>query len=257
VPTRTLRDKRRRAILNSDAIAEALGTTPSSTVRIPTGHLELQPLHATRCVRDGHVIFSLDEVSAAYARNAQIRTIAQAKPIHCIGECYVVGVGNALPGRKPLRWADAESETILTSFSSRCRATLQGSGATRDAFLKLIRKGTCSHFAYHGTYEPLDRLASRVELSNAERLELCEFLEGSALLAMLSACQTAINDQQALPGEFIWLIQAGVPGVVGILWSVPDLSTALLVAKFYESTLRENYRSAPRHCDVDSYRSGM
>jgi CHAT domain-containing protein len=109
--------------------------------------------------------------------------------------------------------------------------------------LKLIRKGTYLHFACHGTFEPLGPLASRVELSKAERLELRDFLDGSASgltarLAVLSACQAAISDLQALPDEFIGLasglIQAGVPGVAGTLWSVADLSTALLVVKFYE-----------------------
>lgn len=55
---------------------------------------------------------------------------------------------------------------------------------------------------------------------------------------MLSACQTAISDFQRLPEELIGLpaglIQAGVPTVIGTLWSVDDASTALLITRTYE-----------------------
>ena len=59
---------------------------------------------------------------------------------------------------------------------------------------------------------------------------------------MLSACQSAISDFLHLPDEYIGLpagfLQAGVPGVVGTLWPVNDLSTAMVMVKFYELHLR-------------------
>jgi CHAT domain-containing protein len=59
-----------------------------------------------------------------------------------------------------------------------------------------------------------------------------------ARLAVLSACQTAITDFQELPEEAIGLpsgfMQAGIPGVIGTLWPVNDLSTALLMIRFYQ-----------------------
>jgi len=60
---------------------------------------------------------------------------------------------------------------------------------------------------------------------------------GHARLVVLSACQTAITDARRLPDEAIGLpaglLQAGVPGVIGTLWSVDDLSTTLLMTQFY------------------------
>ena len=44
-----------------------------------------------------------------------------------------------------------------------------------------------------------------------------------------------------LPGGFV---QAGVPGVVGTLWPVNDLSTMLLMVKFYEAHLKEGLAPA-------------
>ena len=66
----------------------------------------------------------------------------------------------------------------------------------------------------------------------------------------LSACQTGISDFSNLPDEYIGLpagfLQAGVPGVVGTLWPVNDLSTALLMIKFYEFHLVGDERNSER-----------
>jgi CHAT domain-containing protein len=54
---------------------------------------------------------------------------------------------------------------------------------------------------------------------------------------VLSACESAVSDPARLPDELIALsagfLQAGVPGVIATLWEVADLSTALLMGKFY------------------------
>jgi CHAT domain-containing protein len=64
----------------------------------------------------------------------------------------------------------------------------------------------------------------------------------NARLVTLSACQTAVTDVRQMPDEAVGLpaglIQAGAPAVVGTLWSVNDVGTALLMARFYEGLLR-------------------
>jgi CHAT domain-containing protein len=66
-------------------------------------------------------------------------------------------------------------------------------------------------------------------------------LEG-ARLAVLSACETGLPGAK-LPEEAVslpsGLIQAGVAGVVGSLWAVSDVSTALLMARFYDLWRKE------------------
>ena len=58
----------------------------------------------------------------------------------------------------------------------------------------------------------------------------------AARLAALSACETGIPGTK-LPDEVVGLptgwLQAGVAGVVASLWSVNDLSTAMLMERFY------------------------
>ena len=62
-------------------------------------------------------------------------------------------------------------------------------------------------------------------------------------LVVLSACQTAITDFGNLPDEAVGLpssfLQAGVPAVIGTLWPVNDISTALLMVCFYRYHLQD------------------
>jgi CHAT domain-containing protein len=59
-----------------------------------------------------------------------------------------------------------------------------------------------------------------------------------ARLVVASACETAFTDSLDLPDETIGLpagfLQAGTPAVIGTLWPVLDISTALLMTRFYE-----------------------
>jgi CHAT domain-containing protein len=54
----------------------------------------------------------------------------------------------------------------------------------------------------------------------------------------LSACSTATTESERLPDEVIGLpagvLQAGVPGVVGSLWTTDDLATLLLMVRFWK-----------------------
>jgi CHAT domain-containing protein len=60
----------------------------------------------------------------------------------------------------------------------------------------------------------------------------------SARLVTLSACETGITDiVKSSADEFVGLpagfMLAGVPCVISSIWSVPDISTALLMERFY------------------------
>ncbi|MEC4869152.1 MAG: CHAT domain-containing protein, partial [Jaaginema sp. PMC 1078.18] len=58
-------------------------------------------------------------------------------------------------------------------------------------------------------------------------------------LVTLSACETGVTDFTSTSDEYIGLpsgfILAGSPNVVSTLWSVADISTALLMIYFYQS----------------------
>jgi len=66
----------------------------------------------------------------------------------------------------------------------------------------------------------------------------------SARLVTLSACETGITDIiKGSADEFVSLpsgfMIAGIPCVVSSLWSVPDISTALMMERFYSNLIVE------------------
>jgi CHAT domain-containing protein len=220
-----------------------------SVYLIPSGRLALLPLHAATYNIDGRTRTFLDDFAIAYAPSAKgLRYSRQALEALPSVPSDLFAVGNPLPlpeGLAPLAFAKLEVEEIGPLFGHRARLFC-GTEATRAEVERHIRTARYVHLACHGHFNPIDPLASGLVLSQGEPLRLGELLAGprfpAARLAALSACQTAITDFKDLPEEAIGLpaafLQLGVPGVVGSLWSVDDLSTMLLVVKFYQYHLR-------------------
>jgi CHAT domain-containing protein len=162
----------------------------------------------------------------------------------------LVGVGNPQPHPQPLAFARAELEEVARFFPEAASRPLYETAATEEALVSLLPQATYVHLACHGRFDADTPLDSCLELARPEatepagdegRVRLEEILAsdwfGRARLVVLSACQTAITDVRRLPDEAIGLpaglLQAGVPGVIGTLWSVDDLSTTLLMTRFY------------------------
>ncbi len=218
-----------------------------SVTLIPTGKLSLLPLHAASYTIDGCSVCFLDEFDVAYAQSAQALAAAQAqskeRQVHT---AILAGVGNPLPNPQPLPFAQAELEEIATFFGEHVRP-LYGKQARKAAFLQSLPGATHIHLSCHGSFDPEEPLASGLYFANQELLTLSEVLDSEAFsqarLVVLSACQTAITDFNKVPDEAIGLpggfLQAGIPGVVGTLWSVNDMTTALIMIKFYEFALRD------------------
>jgi CHAT domain-containing protein len=212
-------------------------------VLVPVGLLALLPLHAGLYSVREETVYFLDEFTVTYVPNARALARAQREAQQRNHTPYLVGVGNPLPHPQPLQAAQAELEEIATFFPESERQTFYGAAATKDVLLQTMPAGVYLHFSCHGLFNAESPLDSRLELSAQAPLTLREILYGEAQpikarLAVLSACQSAISDYAHLPDELIGLpvgfLQAGVPGVVGTLWQVADLSTMLLMIKFYE-----------------------
>ena len=225
-------------------------------VLVPGGRLGLLPLHAARYRVDGRRVHLLDEFVVADAPNARAWKAAQdALALRQRHPPTLAGVGNPLPHPKPLPFARAELEEVADLFTAETRRPLYEEQATRSALLQRLPGATHVHLACHGLFDLETPLASRLELSRQEALTLGQVLDElaseleQARLVVLSACQSAIPEFRRLPDEVIGLptgfFQAGVPGVVGTLWPVNDLSTALLMLKFYEYHLRGDEGPSP------------
>jgi CHAT domain-containing protein len=223
----------------------------SGVVLLPTGLLGLLPLHAAPYPVAGETRCLLDEFDVSHTPGALVLRAARAAlAAREAGPAVLVGVGNPQPHPQPLAFARAELEEVARFFPEGARHPLYETAATEAALVGLLPQATHVHLACHGRFDADTPLDSCLELARPDpplpgddegRVRLEEILAGDwfghTRLVVLSACQTAITDARRLPDEAIGLpaglLQAGVPGVIGTLWSVDDLSTTLLMTQFY------------------------
>jgi CHAT domain-containing protein len=94
------------------------------------------------------------------------------------------------------------------------------------------------HLATHGVFLPGKTSNSYIQLWNAKlRLDQLRQLgwdNPSVELLVLSACQTAVGDEQAELGFAGLAVLAGVKSAMGSLWSVSDEGTLALMTTFYK-----------------------
>ena len=210
-------------------------------ILIPTGTLSLLPLHA--------LVPQVNFTVAPSARALQSALGKQKERINLPPS--LLGIGNPLPNPKPLAFARLEVEEISPLFGT--AHTFYEKAATREAVSGNIKALTHLHFSCHGTFNVQQPLSSALYLAGKDTLTLRDLLDGgldlsAARLAVLSACQTGIIDFANVPDEAIGFpagfLQAGVPGVISTLWPVNDISTALLLARFYRYHLQDGLESA-------------
>jgi CHAT domain-containing protein len=146
--------------------------------------------------------------------------------------------------------AAAEVEAALAYFLPEERKRLVGEKATREAVLRELPGCSVLHFSCHGETDFSNQLESGLLLSGNKKLTLRDFLGAklpNARLAVLSACETGIPELE-LPDEVVSipsaLVEAGVAGIVASLWRIPDESTSILMAKFYEYWKHEHLHPA-------------
>lgn len=234
-------------------------------VLIPTGSLGMIPFHAAPYWLEGREVRLLEHFDIAYTPSARVLLAARyearrrgthlaSAPQHLVG----VGVGNPLPDvrvegeakdeiqRMPpvLDYVRLEMECIESLFSPGDVTTLYGSEATKQALWDALPEASIVHLSCHASFHADSPLDSAFLLAQETRLTLRDLLEadGQRLallqLAVLSACQTAVTDVQELPDEatglFAGFLHTGVPAVVGTLWSVDQISTTLLMIRFYD-----------------------
>jgi CHAT domain-containing protein len=107
------------------------------------------------------------------------------------------------------------------------------------------------HLATHAVFgdEPnssfLLAYDGRISLSRlSELIRATRFRDDPLELLTLSACETALGDEQAALGLTGVAIRSGARSAIGSLWRVPDRGTASLMTKFYRSLGRPGMTKA-------------
>jgi CHAT domain-containing protein len=217
----------RRAVLIPDGL---LGSVPLHAATLPAGAAPTRPGHR----------HAFDALTLIYAPSARAFAAARAAATSWSTGNRLLAVADPAPvAAAPLPGAQVETDLVAAHFGTDARI-LRAGEATRKQVLSSLAEADVHHFACHGVAEPADPLNSLLLMAHDERLTLRDIygLELVRLrLAVLSACQSAVVGDD-LPDEVVSLatgvLQAGAGGVVATLWSVDDVSTAALMARFYQ-----------------------
>lgn len=147
------------------------------------------------------------------------------------------------PDDARLSYAPIEGAMVRAAFAGTRSETWRSPG--KAVLLGALAPHGYWHFATHGAFDWNDPRRSGVLVgARSEWLTVADLLDreqpnGAPRLVVLSACETGISDVRHNPDEFTGLpagfIFAGAAGVVATLWPVDDLSTTLLMKKFYEN----------------------
>ena len=180
--------------------------------------------------------YALDHIHFTYAPNAKSLIAARALS-HYVQPDTILAIDNPL---NDLPNSKREVNAAIDSFGD--RTTLSHQEATIAAVKAQLSKHAIAHFSCHGTANLTEPLNSGLLMSDGLltlkdifALNLAE--TGGLRLAVLSACETGLqgieNADEAI-GLPTGLLQAGVAAVIASLWSVDDLSTMMLLTRFYD-----------------------
>jgi CHAT domain-containing protein/ppGpp synthetase/RelA/SpoT-type nucleotidyltranferase len=225
---------------------------PTATL-IPAGLFSLLPLHAAWTVNaQGQRRYACDFIQFTYAPNALALGAARQVAHHTPAQ-KLLAINEPIPvSASDLPSASVETAKAVSAFAgSGTFKILQHEAATPAAVLAALPSYPVAHFSCHGFANFRIPLDSGLLMANDAVLSLRALLDlklTGLRLAILSACETGIPGT-TLPDEVIslptGLLQAGAAGVVSSLWSVADLSTMVLLSRFYDLWRPQNPEATP------------
>ncbi|WP_293018331.1 CHAT domain-containing tetratricopeptide repeat protein [Moorena sp. SIO3I8] len=264
-------------ILSIDDIIEQIPERCDRLILIPHRYLHLLPLHAlpiTSKQGEGKSKIIMEQFPAgvSYAPSCQLLQLAQTRKRPDFTHLFAVQNPTG-----DLSYANIGVEVIKSYFNRADTEVLVENAATKAAIdSKPLNTYHCLHFSCHGyfNYDKPRKSAlilanshvsptpaelnpeQHLVLDNGEVIDLDKCLTLDAIFALkseqtleqcrlvtLSACETGLIDFQNNSDEYIGLpsgfLVAGSPAVVSSLWKVEEVSTALLMIKFYQNLLNQ------------------
>ncbi len=144
-----------------------------------------------------------------------------------------------------LTQAEGEAAAVVAQTGGKL---LNGSRATRENLFRLAGSYRYVHLSCHGWFNPTWPLLSSLDLADGtlDVSDIFTELELQAELVTLSACETGrarLLGGEELVGMTRAFLYAGTPSVLVSHWTVDELSTRLLMARFYQEL--ENVQGKP------------
>ncbi|WP_287357623.1 CHAT domain-containing protein [Moorena sp. SIO3B2] len=262
-------------IMHIDEIIQQIPPQCDRLILIPHCFLHLFPLHALPITSEqgegkSEILMDRFPAGVSYAPSCQLLQLTQTrKRPEDFTHLFAVQNPSA-----DLDYTPMEVDVIKSYFNPPPDTeVLVENAATKTAInSKAFNSYHCLHFSCHGYFNYQEPRKSALILANAHKrtsvepnserylrisdeeifdLEKCLTIDQvfdlqleQCRLVTLSACETGLIDYTNISDEYIGLpsgfLVAGSPAVVSSFWMVNDLSTALLMIKFYDNLL--NYQ---------------
>ena len=247
-------ERLRRSSLDStcrwlwDAVFEPLSACLKGSVAVtlvPNGLLAMLPLHAAwhdaPNAPTGRT-YALDLAALSYAPNA--RALGKSAATQKSVPDKVCIVANPSPSSAfDLPGAEREGLDVARFFES--ASVLRGFEANKQNVFAFLKRASILHFACHAYANLADPLNSGLFVADRDLITVQDLLRerlDHVRLAVLSACQSGVPGMHLI-GEVIGLptalLQAGATAVIGTMWAIDDLTTVLLIDRFYSLWQRQ------------------
>ncbi|HEY9639354.1 MAG TPA: CHAT domain-containing protein [Coleofasciculaceae cyanobacterium] len=155
-------------------------------------------------------------------------------------QILAMGISESTEGQNPLPAVPIELSTLVLDLWQGGRIFLNNTATLEN--LQSIRQQQpfgIIHLATHADFVPGTMGNSYIQLWN-EKLKLDQVRQlgwnnPSVEMLVLSACRTALGNEEAELGFAGLAVQTGVKTAVASLWYVSDVATAALISEFYGS----------------------
>ncbi|NEO44971.1 MAG: CHAT domain-containing protein [Moorea sp. SIO4A3] len=243
-------------ILSIDDIIQQIPERCDRLILIPHQYLHLFPLHALPINSqqgEGKSEILMDRFPAgvSYAPSCQLLQLTKTRK-RPEEFTHLFAVQNPTDD---LDYTNLEVEVIKSFFQA---AEVLASQDAKEATVKVNQNLTTAHYCHfscHGYFNRESPVESALVLAETKTKQIVQgkttedgFLTLGEIfglkleqcrLVTLSACETGLIDFKNSSDEYIGLssgfLVAGSPAVVSSLWTVNQVSTALLLIKFYEN----------------------
>lgn len=204
-------------------------------VMVPDGPLKNIPLGA---LWDGQQ-YLIEQFNLAVSPSIQLLPAPSQRKVR--GETLTAGLTQEHQGFSKLPYVAQELEDIQAAIPGH---TLLNEQFTRESLQRQLEttEFPIVHIATHGQFS--SQASDTFVLAWNEQISLTELgniLQGQARqgltpteLLVLSACETAVEDEIAALGLAGVAVRAGARSTLASLWSVNDQSTAALMSEFYQ-----------------------
>ncbi|GAA6618727.1 CHAT domain-containing protein [Scytonema sp. NUACC26] len=218
-------------ILDVQRIVKSLGKNIKQLILFPHRDLHLLPLEA---------LFP-ENLTIIRLPSAQIGLDLQKSTLEIGSNPSLVSIEHPETSQ-PLLFAEIESAVLANLYREPPPSRITGANAIKKAVLQALKVGgDIFHFTGHAEHNVDSPPDSALALADGARLTMRELLDLpnnlNYYLVCLSACETGLANKSSIIDEFVGLVTAflakGTNYVVSTLWTVDEISSALIMIEFY------------------------